>query len=88
MIVLEPKSKFRAKRQKPLAMAQDPLIVAAKKAYRASATFQVDKLYKERSRWLRKQTIARNKLAEVDSQIERLLVSMAKTADGGKEESK
>lgn len=67
---------------KAINMVTDPLISAAKKAYRASRTAEVDALYAARARWSRKLTIARNKLEQVDTKIERLLVAMAKQADG------
>lgn len=73
---------------KRLAMAQDPVIVAAKKAYRESRTFQIDKLIEERSRWSRKQTIASNKLDEVNKQIALLCEELAKEIDGKGKETK
>lgn len=71
-------------RKKRLAMAAEPVITAAKKAYRNSRTFKVDALLIERSRWSRRLTIARNKLAEVNSRIALLCEEMAKEIDGAK----
>lgn len=68
--------------------AEDPLIRATKKAYRASATGKVEALFAERSRWSRKATIARNKLAEVDQKIAQAALELAKQIDGVKPEEK
>lgn len=51
-------------------MKTDPLIRAAKKAYRSSSVGKLDKLIKEQAFWKRRETIARNKLAEVRDQID------------------
>lgn len=77
---------IEARIQQELAMLQDPLVKATHKAYKESRTYQVDQLYAEHSRWSRKLTIARNKLAEVNNRIELLLVELAKELDGGKDE--
>jgi len=47
----------------------DPLIRAARKAYRGSNQYQLDQLIAEESRWKRKATIAHNKLADVRNRI-------------------
>lgn len=71
---------------KVLNMETDPLIRATKKAYKNSATGKLEALYAERSRWSRKQTIARNKLAEVDAKIAQAALELAKQIDGVKPE--
>lgn len=45
------------------------LAAAIKKARRATAQGQFERLLVERARWLRNQTIARNKLAGVDRKL-------------------
>lgn len=67
---------------KELPVKTEPLITAAKKAYRGSYTGQFDRLMRERSRWLRKQTIATNKLDKVDEQIRALCLDFAAKCDG------
>ena len=67
-----------------LKMAQDPLIAAAKKAYRASDVYKIDKLLEEESRWKRKQTIARNKVEEVREKISKLAKELAQPKGGAK----
>lgn len=66
---------------------QDPLIRAAKKAYRSSLTGKLDGLFAERSRWLRKQTIASNKLLVVENDIRMMLVMLVKQIEGPKPEN-
>ena len=56
-----------------LNMAVDPMVKAMKKAYRSSDTFKVDQLLAEQSRWLRKRTIAENKLADVRRRMDAFL---------------
>lgn len=48
----------------------DPLVRAARKAYRESGLAEVDCLLNEQSRWQRKRTIADNKLADVRRRID------------------
>lgn len=55
----------------------DPLIRAAKKAYRSTALFGVDRLLKEQQRWQRKRTIADNKLSAVRRKIDAMLKELA-----------
>lgn len=80
--------KEMAKHKKTLAMAQDPVIVAAKKAYRESQTYKLDQLVVQRSRWSRKLTIASNKLAETNFAIASLCDELAKQIDGKGKETK
>lgn len=70
--------------EKFLGMAQhpDPLIRAAKKARKESWTGQLEELLEQRSKWLRRQTIANNKLAEVEYDIRELARILAGEADG------
>ncbi len=58
-------------------MAVDPMVKAMKKAYRSSDTFKADQLLAEQSRWLRKRTIAENKLADVRRRMDALLKELA-----------
>lgn len=55
----------------------DPLIRAARKAYRESELAKADALLNEQSRWLRKRTIAENKLADVRRRLDALLKELA-----------
>jgi hypothetical protein len=55
----------------------DPAIVAVKKAYRSTPLFEVDELMKQQSRWMRKRTIAENKLADVRKRMDELLKELA-----------
>jgi len=45
---------------------------AARKAYKTTDAFQLERLLSEQSRWKRKLTIATNKLAEVRERIDEL----------------
>jgi len=58
----------------------DRVILEAKKAYRSTAAYEYDELMAEQSRWLRKQTIANNKLTDVRRRIGRLLQAMVTAA--------
>lgn len=49
--------------------ASDPMVKAVKKAYRSSFQFQLDQLLAKRSYWQRKETLAANKLADVEKEI-------------------
>ncbi len=51
-------------------MKTDPLQRAVRKAYRESTLAKYDALIKEQSRWLRKRTIAENKLADVRRKLD------------------
>lgn len=64
---------------KPLDMVQDPLVRAAKKAFKATKLYRLQQLIEEERRWKRKQTIARNKLDEVRDKIEAMATEMAKS---------
>jgi len=57
---------------------RDPLVRAARKAYRETVQYQVDKLMAEQSRWLRKRTIANNKLGSIRYEIDPMLEELAK----------
>lgn len=58
-------------------MKTEPALKQIKQAYQASDTFRVDKLLAEQSRWLRKRTIAENKLADVRRRMDALLRELA-----------
>lgn len=77
--------KTNTKDKMKLQMKQDPLVRAMKAAYRKSWSYKLDRLQKERSRWLRKQSIATNKLLQVDSMMRELAGIMAMHLDGIKE---
>lgn len=64
---------------------RDPLIKAARKAYRESATGELDALLADRSRWSRKLTIAQNKLEAANFAIIRFCKDLANEKDGVKE---
>lgn len=53
------------------------LRVAAVKAYRGTVVYEIRELMAEESRWQRKATIARNKLADVRSRINKLAEKLA-----------
>lgn len=55
----------------------DRLVIEAKKAYRATPLYQIDKLLKDEQRWRRKETIARNKLDTIQHVIRETLREMA-----------
>lgn len=56
---------------------RDPLVKAARKAYRESELCAVDQMLNEQSRWLRKRTIAENKLADVRRRLDAKLKELA-----------
>jgi len=56
----------------------DPLILAAKKAYRLSAVGQLDRLLVEQRKWKRRKTIADSKLCLVRTLIENFALELAK----------
>lgn len=67
----------------------DPLVKSvrkvrtdAKKTYQASRRYEIDQLLAERSRWQRKLTIASNKLAWVQREIERTACKFAEELEG------
>ena len=60
----------------------NPLTKAIKKAYRSTDKYPVDELIKKRSYWQRKVTIATNKLAAVQKQLDAKLIELA-TPKGG-----
>lgn len=53
------------------------LRTAAKRAYRGTVVSELRELFTEESRWQRKQTIARNKLADVRTRINKLSEKLA-----------
>lgn len=53
------------------------LRVAAGKAYRGTVVYEIRLLLDEESRWQRRATIARNKLADVRSRINKLAEKLA-----------
>lgn len=76
--------KERAQKRKALAMKQDPLARAVKKAYRESLQYKLDRLMAEQVRWSRKQTLARNKLEKVRAKIDLLLWELVEEKEGRK----
>lgn len=58
------------------------LRTAARKAYRSTTLYKLRKLFEEESRWLRKATIARNKLAAVRKKINATAEALAKEKAG------
>ncbi len=58
-------------------MKTDRVVIEAKRAYRASTQFEYDRLMAEQTRWLRKRTIAENKLADVRRRIDDLAKRLA-----------
>lgn len=63
--------------KRKLAVKRDPLIVAARNAYRSSEVYKIDKLLAEQAKWKRRQTIADNKLAELRKRIDELAKELA-----------
>ena len=57
---------------KGIAMKTEPLIRATRKAYKASPRSDLDRLLAEKRKWSRRLTIAQNKLAEVQTDIEEM----------------
>lgn len=55
----------------------DRVVVEAKKAYRATPLYHMEKLLKEEQRWRRKETIARNKLDTIQHVIRVSLIELA-----------
>lgn len=55
----------------------DRVVIEAKKAYRATPLYEVDRLLREEARWRRKETIARNKLDSVQREIRYRLTELA-----------
>lgn len=55
----------------------EPLVKLAKRAYRATPLYEVDNLLAEQSRWMRKRTIAENKLADVRRRLDAKLKELA-----------
>ena len=70
---------------KPLQMKRptDPLIRQMTAAYKASKRYQYDQLMKERAKWTRRETIARNKLTAVESEMDKLLADLLAEAEKG-----
>lgn len=64
-------------------LKMEPVIREARKAYKASPRFELDRLLAEKRRWSRKLTIAENKLAEVNSAIAE--IALENTPIQGKE---
>lgn len=62
-------------------MKLDPLQRSVKAAYRASVQGQLETLINERSRWKRKATIAHNKLAGIEAEIQAFVFVLALEAD-------
>jgi len=58
-------------------MKTEPLIRASKKALRESSVGKLDALLAEQSFWKRRETIARNKLAELRGEIETFAKELA-----------
>lgn len=56
------------------------------RAYRGTALYRVRELFAEESKWKRRETIARNKLADVRARIEMATLTLASEAAGVKEE--
>lgn len=61
---------------------QEPAIVAAKKAYRASRCYKLHQLLAEESRWKRKLTIASNKLADVRRELNQYTAELIQELEG------
>lgn len=55
----------------------DRVVIEAKKAYRATPLYEVEKLLDEEQRWRRKETIARNKLETIQREIRYRLTELA-----------
>ena len=55
---------------------------AVRKAYRSTALYKLRQLFEEESRWQRKATIARNKLASVRKKINATAEELAKEKAG------
>lgn len=69
---------------KPIRVAQrDPLIRQMTAAYKASKRYQYDQLMKERAKWTRRETIARNKLTAVESEMDDLLADLLAESEKG-----
>lgn len=54
----------------------------ARRAYKRTDLYQLDKLMAEETRWKRKATIAGNKLAEVRTRINKLAVQLCREKAG------
>jgi hypothetical protein len=59
----------------------EPMVKAQRAVYRASNQYKLDQLLAQQTRWLRKRTIAENKLADVRRDIDTLLAKVV--SDGG-----
>ena len=73
----------KASAARKLAIKQDPLIREARKAYRSSPRYELDKLLEEERRWMRKETLARNKLRAVRAKLNEFIeAKVEKTTKG------
>jgi hypothetical protein len=73
---------------KPPQPNRDPLIMAARKAYKSTRTYEVRQLLAEEARWRKKATIARNKLESVRLKLRWKAEELAAAIDGIKVEVK
>ncbi len=59
------------------------VVLEARKAYRATKQFEVDQLMADQSYWMRKRTIANNKLEYVRRQLDAITKELSKPKEGG-----